>query len=113
TLYSETQNKDTSIKKFQNGEVRYLIEHTKSAAHGLTFVNCKTMIFYSMDYSYESHAQARDRIHRIGQKNNCLYIYMIATGTIDEQLLLVLQKKKGLQDAVYSIVRNKFQKTRH
>jgi len=113
TLYSETQNKDTSIKKFQNGDVRYLIAHPKSAAHGLTFVNCKTMIFYSMDYSYESHTQARDRIHRIGQKNNCLYIYMIATGTIDEQLLLVLQKKKGLQDAVYAIVRNKFQKTRH
>jgi len=113
TLYSETLNKDTSIKRFQNGEARFLIAHPKSAAHGLTFVNCKTMIFYSMDYSYESHAQARDRIHRIGQKNNCLYIYMIATGTIDEQLLLVLQKKKGLQDAVYSIVRNKFQKTRH
>lgn len=113
TLYAETQNKDTSIRKFQNGDVRYLIAHPKSAAHGLTFVNCKTMIFYSMDYSYESHTQARDRIHRIGQKNNCLYIYMIATGTIDEQLLLVLQKKKGLQDAVYEIVRNKFQKTRH
>jgi len=113
TLYAETQNKDTSIRKFQNGDVRYLIAHPKSAAHGLTFVNCKTMIFYSMDYSYESHTQARDRIHRIGQKNNCLYIYMIATGTIDEQLLLVLQKKKGLQDAVYAIVRNKFQKTRH
>lgn len=113
TLYSETNDKEASIKRFQNGEARFLIAHPKSAAHGLTFVNCKTMIFYSMDYSYESHAQARDRIHRIGQKNNCLYIYMIATDTIDEQLLLVLQKKKGLQDAVYAIVRNKFQKTRH
>jgi SNF2 family DNA or RNA helicase len=113
TLYSETHDRDVEINRFKNNQARFLIAHPKSAAHGLTFVNCKTMIFYSMDYSYEAHAQARDRIHRIGQKNNCLYIYMIATGTIDEQLLLVLQKKKGLQDAVYSIVRNKFQKTRH
>lgn len=113
TLYSETDDRDDEINRFKNNKARFLIAHPKSAAHGLTFVNCKTMIFYSMDYSYEAHAQARDRIHRIGQKNNCLYIYMIATGTIDEQLLLVLQRKKGLQDAVYAIVRNKFQKTRH
>ncbi len=113
TLYSETHDRDEEINRFKNNQARFLIAHPKSAAHGLTFVNCKTMIFYSMDYSYESHTQARDRIHRIGQKNNCLYIYMIATDTIDEQLLLVLQKKKGLQDAVYAVVRNKFQKTRH
>jgi len=113
TLYSETENRDKEINRFKNNQVRFLIAHPRSAAHGLTFINCNTMIFYSMDYSYEAHAQARDRIHRIGQSNKCLYIYMIATGTIDEQLLMVLQRKKGLQDAVYAIVRNKFQKTRH
>ena len=113
TLYAETQNKDTSIRKFQNGDVRYLIAHPKSAAHGLTFVNCNTMVFYSLDYSYEAHTQARDRIHRIGQKNSCLYIYIVARDTIDGELIQVLQKKKGLQDAVYAIVRNKFKKSRH
>lgn len=105
TLCSETDNREESIRKFQQGHARYLIAHPKSAAHGLTFVNCSTMIFFSMDYSYESHEQARNRIHRIGQKNSCLYIYLIAKGTIDETLLNVLQKKQRLQDAVYSIVK--------
>ena len=107
TLYSETKDKDGSINKFKNNEVRYLIAHPKSAGHGLTFINCNTMVFYSLDYSYESHAQARERIHRIGQKNSCLYLYIIAKDSIDGQLLKVLQKKQSLQDIVYALVREK------
>lgn len=107
TLYAETKDKDGAISRFKNNKVRYLIAHPKSAGHGLTFTNCSTMIFYSLDYSYESHAQARERIHRIGQKNSCLYIYIIAKDSIDEQLLMVLQKKQSLQDIVYAIVRER------
>ena len=113
TLYSETKDKDGSINKFKNNEARYLIAHPKSAGHGLTFINCSTMVFYSLDYSYESHIQARDRVHRIGQKNSCLYIYIIAKDTIDEELLKVLQKKQTLQDTVYAIVRNAAKKQGH
>lgn len=113
TLYSDTKDRDDSISRFKNGSVRYLIAHPRSAAHGLTFVGCKTMVFYSLDYSYEAHAQARDRIHRIGQRNSCLYIYIVARETIDEELVKVLQKKQGLQDAVYAIVRNKTKKSGH
>ncbi len=113
TLYSETKDRDDSINRFKNGAVRYLIAHPKSAAHGLTFVNCKTMVFYSLDYSYEAHAQARDRIHRIGQKNSCLYIYIVARDTIDGELMKVLQRKQGLQDTVYALVRNKTKKSGH
>jgi SNF2 family DNA or RNA helicase len=109
TLYSGTTDKDSSIKQFQNGAARYLVAHPKSAAHGLTFVNCNTIVFYSLDYSWESHEQARNRTHRIGQKNKCLYIYIIAKDTIDETLLAVLQKKKDLQEIVYAITRNKTQ----
>jgi SNF2 family DNA or RNA helicase len=105
TLYSGTENKEKSISDFQQGRVRYLIAHPRSAAHGLTFVNCSTMIFFSLDYSYEAHEQARNRIHRIGQKNKCLYIYLIAKNTIDEVLLGVLGKKQSLQDAVQLIVK--------
>lgn len=110
TLYSGTDDREDSISRFQNNWVRYLIAHPKSAGHGLTFINCNTMIFYSLDYSYEAHAQARDRIHRIGQRNKCLYIYLIAQNSIDEQLLQVLQKKQDLQDIVYAIVRNRTEK---
>ncbi len=105
TLYAGTRDKEDSINRFKNNRVRYLIAHPKSAGHGLTFVNCSVMVFYSLDYSYETHAQARDRIHRIGQKTSCLYIYITARGTIDEVLLKVLQRKQNLQEAVHALVR--------
>lgn len=113
TLYAGTRDKESSINRFKNNQVRYLIAHPKSAAHGLTFVNCNVMVFYSLDYSFETHTQARDRIHRIGQKNSCLYIYIIAQGTIDEVLLRVLQRKHSLQEAVYALVGNAAKKQGH
>jgi len=105
TLYSGTENKEDSIKSFQTGESQYLIAHPRSAGHGLTFVNCSAMVFLSLDYSFEAHAQARDRIHRIGQTKKCLYVYLIAQGTIDELVLQVLNKKRSLQDLLYELVK--------
>lgn len=113
TLYAGTKDKEYSINRFKNNQVRYLIAHPKSAAHGLTFVNCSVMVFYSLDYSFETHAQARDRIHRIGQRNSCLYIYIMAQDTIDEVLLRVLQRKQSLQEAVYALVRDAAKKHGH
>lgn len=107
TLYSGTDDREDSINRFKSGDVQYLIAHPRSAAHGLTFVGCSSMVFFSLDYSFEAHAQARDRIHRIGQTSSCLYVYLIANDSIDGELLNVLQRKKSLQDVVYGIVRNK------
>ena len=107
TLYSGTKDREESIRQFQQNEVQYLIAHPRSAAHGLTFVNCSAMVFFSLDYSYEAHIQARDRIHRIGQGSACLYVYLVASNSIDGELLKVLQRKQSLQDVVYGIVRNK------
>lgn len=105
TLYADTEDKDASIKAFQNNTAQYLICHPRSAGHGLTFVNCSTAVFLSVDYSYEAHAQARDRIHRIGQKNNCLYVYILAKDTIDEAVMNILSKKQSLQDVVHEIMK--------
>ncbi len=107
TLYVGTDDRDDSIVRFQSGRARYLVAHPKSAAHGLTFVNCSTTVFYALDYSWEMHEQARNRIHRIGQTKSCTYIYLIAKDTIDEQLLAVLSKKQSLQDAVHEIINGK------
>ena len=108
TLYSGTDSKLDSIDRFKAGQVQYLIAHPRSAGHGLTFVNASTSIFYSIDYSYEAHYQARERIHRIGQKNACLYIYLLADQTIDQDIYKVLTKKQTLQDAVYNALGKQF-----
>jgi SNF2 family DNA or RNA helicase len=105
TLYADTKDREASVKAFQNGEAQYLIAHPRSAAHGLTMVNCSTCIYYSMDYSYEAYQQSRDRIHRIGQTKSCLYIHLLAKGTIDRPIYNVVKKKSTLQELVSGYAR--------
>jgi SNF2 family DNA or RNA helicase len=97
TLYSLTPDRDKSIEDFKTGKAKYLLAHPKSGGHGLTFTNCDTMIFFSIDYSFEGIEQAKGRIHRPGQVNKCTYFYLLAKGTLDYDIKQALDKKEDLQ----------------
>jgi SNF2 family DNA or RNA helicase len=85
------------INKFLDGTCRFLVANPKSAAHGLTFVNCHVMVYFSLNYSFEEYSQSRGRIMRKGQERNCVYFHLLMRGTIDEDVLAVCQKKKEKQ----------------
>lgn len=105
TLYAETDDKADSIQGFKDGKYQFLIAHPRSAAHGLTFTNASYEIFYSLDYSFESHEQARARTHRAGQTQKCTYIYLIAKDSIDEKIMEVLKDKSDAQEVLFSMLR--------
>ena len=71
------------IKDFKRGNLQYIIANQASISHGLTFVNCCRAVYFSQNYSYELMKQSRDRIHRIGQKYECLYDYLLTRKTVD------------------------------
>ncbi|MCK9324733.1 MAG: DEAD/DEAH box helicase [Bacteroidales bacterium] len=106
TLYGKTKNRQEVIDAFLTGAPKYLVANPKTAGHGLTFVNCSLEIFYSLDYSWESYAQARDRVHRPGQKNACTYIHLLGRDTIDQDIYKVLQRKGDAADIVYEFLRH-------
>lgn len=105
TLYAGTDDKADSIQGFKEGRYQYLIAHPRSAAHGLTFTNASYEIFYSLDYSFEAHEQARARTHRAGQTQKCTYIYLIAKDSIDEKIMEVLKNKSDAQEVLFSMLR--------
>jgi SNF2 family DNA or RNA helicase len=94
------------LDNFLNGKNRFLVANDASAAHGLTLTNCHLMVFFSLDYSMEGYSQARGRIYRKGQKNNCLYFHILAKGTIDEDVLGIVQKKETAQDFARRFLQN-------
>lgn len=94
TAYSDTKDKDKSIKQFKEGTVDVILAHPKTLQYGVTFVNCKYAIYYSLSYSFEEYYQSHDRIYRYGQKNICSFIFLQAEGTIDEVLYECVQNKK-------------------
>jgi SNF2 family DNA or RNA helicase len=82
------------IAAFKAGKFQYLIANPASAGHGLTFVNAHHAASYSLNYSYELFKQGKDRIDRIGQKNQCHYDHLLAKGTIDEVIYGALLNKE-------------------
>ena len=105
TLYGGTDDRNESINDFIAGHARFLIAHPASAAHGLTFVNCSTEIFFSLDFSWERYEQSRGRIHRAGQTKKCTYIHIIAHNTVDESILKVLKRKGQSQELIYELIK--------
>ena len=66
----------------------------------MTLTAASTMIFYSLDYSMSNFEQAKARIRRISQKENCHYIYLVAKNTVDVKVLRALRNKVNLAKAL-------------
>ena len=89
------------VERFQHDEdCKVFLAQTRTAGLGLTLTAADTAIFYSLDYSFADYDQARCRIHRIGQKNRCTYIHLLAQNTVDEKVLEVLKNKRSVADDV-------------
>jgi len=89
------------VESFQtNPDVKVFVAQIQTAGLGITLHAADTAIFYSLDYSFANYDQCRARIHRIGQKNKCTYIHLVARNTVDEKVLSALAEKKSLADQV-------------
>ena len=89
------------VRRFQeDDDCKAFIGQIAAAGLGLTLTASDTMVFYSMDYSMSNFTQAQARIHRIGAKGTCHYIYLAAKGTIDEKVMAALQGKVDLAKAL-------------
>ena len=85
------------VKAFQTDpEVRVFIGQIATAGLGITLTAASTMVFYSLDYSMSNYEQTKARIHRVGQRQPCTYIHLVAKGTVDEQVLKALKNKANL-----------------
>lgn len=91
------KNRDDEIHKFQHDDkCRVFVGQIAAAGLGITLTAASTMVFYSLDYSMSNFEQAKARIHRAGQKENCHYIYLVCKGTIDRKVLHALRQKQNL-----------------
>lgn len=96
-ISGEVKDRDEQIAAFQNDpEVPVFIGQIATAGLGITLTAASLMVFYSLDYSMSNYEQTRARIHRVGQKNECTYIHLVARGTVDEKVLKALHDKANL-----------------
>jgi len=101
------KDRDDEVKQFQTDpSCQVFVGQIAAAGLGITLTAAHTMVFYSLDYSMSNFDQAKARIHRVGQKQKCLYIYLIARGTVDSKVLRSLRKKVNLAKALVDDDRN-------
>jgi SNF2 family DNA or RNA helicase len=103
-IHGGIKDRAEEIRRFQEDEdCKVFVGQIQTTSMGITLTAASTCVFYSLSYNYADYIQAKARIHRIGQTKKCVYIHLVAKGTIDETVMQALEKK---EDIAHTIVDN-------
>jgi SNF2 family DNA or RNA helicase len=102
-LDGSTKNRLDIVKEFnENSKIPVFLVSLKAGGTGLNLVGADTVIHYDMWWNPAVEAQATDRVHRIGQKNSVSAYKLITLNTIEEKIVEMQRRKKGLVKKVVS-----------
>ena len=91
------KDRDEQVRRFQtDSDVTVFVGQIATAGLGITLTAADKMVFYSLDYSMSNFEQTKARIHRVGQRNPCTYLYLVAEGTVDGKVFNALRDKADL-----------------
>lgn len=91
------------VKEFNQDEnIPIFLVSLKAGGSGLNLTGADTVIHYDMWWNPAVENQATDRVHRIGQQNNVSSYKLVTLGTIEEKILELQNRKKGLVKQVVS-----------
>ena len=94
------------FSEFQKSpNIRVLVAHPATMAHGLTLTRANTIIWASPTHSLELYQQANARITRSGQGQNTFIVHIAATRA-EQQVYRRLQRKEALQGALLDMFEN-------
>ncbi|TAG46284.1 MAG: hypothetical protein EAZ30_13100 [Betaproteobacteria bacterium] len=99
-LTGETNDRDTPISRFQSGEVSVFLLSLKAGGVGLNLTTADTVIHYDPWWNPAVEAQATARAHRMGQEKPVFVTKLVAKGTLEERMLVMLERKRELASAL-------------
>lgn len=100
------------IDAWNRGEIPILLAHPVGAGHGLNLqAGGNHIVWFGLTWSLELYQQANARIYRQGVKGERVTItHLVAEGTIDEDVMRVLDGKATRQDALLEAVKARVEK---
>jgi SNF2 family DNA or RNA helicase len=90
------------VDRFQSGEVPVFLISLKAGGAGLNLTAADTVIHYDPWWNPAVENQATDRAHRIGQDKPVFVYKMITSGSVEEKIVAMQQRKQELADALFS-----------
>ena len=99
-LDGSTLKRADVIKRFKQGDAPLFLISLKAGGFGLNLTEADYVFMLDPWWNPATEAQAIDRTHRIGQEKNVMVYRLVATGTIEEKVMALKEKKARLFDAV-------------
>ena len=103
----ERLDSDSSINRWNKGQISVALIHPASAGHGLNLQSGgNTLVWFGMIWSLELYQQTVARLWRQGQQSGTVVVQHILTaGTIDERIMKVLLQKGNTQARLIDAVK--------
>ena len=97
---------ESTIDRWNNGEIQMLLAHPASASMGLNLQRGGSVIvWFGLNWSLELYQQFNARLHRQGQEKPVRIIHLVASGCIDEKVLQAIDNKAKTQDDLLNALR--------
>jgi SNF2 family DNA or RNA helicase len=102
-LDGSTKNRLQIVNEFnENVDIPVFLISLKAGGTGLNITGADTVIHYDMWWNPAVENQATDRVHRIGQEKLVSCYKLITLNSIEEKILELQKRKKGLVKKVIS-----------
>jgi len=95
-ITGNTKDRKTPVADFQAGKVPVFLISLKAGGTGLNLTAADTVIHFDPWWNPAAESQATDRAYRIGQDKPVFVYKFIASGTVEETILEMQERKKGL-----------------
>ena len=89
------------VEQFQTDpNIKMLIGNVQVAGMGFTLTAAQDAVFLEYPWTPAEISQSEDRIHRIGQTGAASIYYLVAAGTLEEDILSLIGEKRKVLDGV-------------
>lgn len=79
-----------------------ILAQYQAASMGLNLQRCRICIYFSPCLSYSDYEQSKARIHRIGQKRNCIFYNLICEDSIEEHIMQTLAERRDYTEQLFT-----------
>ncbi len=102
-LDGSTKNRLQIVKEFnEDKNIPVFLVSLKAGGTGLNLVGADTVIHYDMWWNPAVENQATDRVYRMGQKDSVSVYKLVTLGTIEEKIVEMQNRKKGIVKKIVS-----------
>lgn len=89
------------LRAYEQYDDSIVLVQYQAGAMGINLQKSNVIIYYSLPLSSELYEQSKKRIHRIGQKNTCLYYVLQCSDSVEVDIEKTLEKRRDYTDKLF------------